>query len=419
MASNAPNYEINYNDKRFTQVESEKQAAMTENEKIYGGMINSATDYYNKQIDAAEKWGEKQAGLQQEQTDFAIEKIEQQKAQARTDYVKEQQGAYTDYKKQSNQYGVGAEQRAANGLENTGYSESAQVSMYNTYQNRVATARDVFMRANLNYDNMIKEAQLQNNAALAEIAFNTLQTTFELGLEGFKYKNDLIIQQADKKLAIDEMYYGRWQDVYNQMFEENKFAEEVRQYEQDFAQRQAEFKEKIRQFDVEIAQRQAEFEEQIRQFDEEIARLKANDAQENELEIQRLELQKKQVQQEQEQWEAEMAEEKRQFDATQSDSSSSGRSGGGKIDKDGSSGGSSGGSKLKDAIGAAVNKVKEVANNAKNYAIAVENIEELIRENAPKDVVSNSIAIALRDGQINQKQAQKLRDIYLPRGVQY
>ena len=99
---------------------------------------------------------------------------------------------------------------ASQGLNTSGYSESSKVSMYNQYQNRVSVARDVFSRAVLNYDNSIKEAQLANNARLAEIAYNALQTELELSLQGFQYKNTLLQtqlqqQQQVKKYIIRQM----------------------------------------------------------------------------------------------------------------------------------------------------------------------------------------------------------------------
>ena len=166
-----PNYDIDYNDKRFQTVETEKKAALNENNKIYDGMISNSDRYYQSQINAVKNYEKTQTKLQNEQTDFAIEKIEQEKAQAQKDYTKEQSGAYTDWQKQSNAYGVNAEKQAAAGMQNSGFAESSQVSMYNTYQNRVAMARDAYQRALLNYNNSITEARLQNNAALAKIAF--------------------------------------------------------------------------------------------------------------------------------------------------------------------------------------------------------------------------------------------------------
>lgn len=228
-------YEVNYDDERFKEVESDKNAAISETEKLYSGMIDESDQYYQAQIDASKEWEKKQTELQQEQTDFAIEKIEQQKEQSRKDYLKEQSGAYKDWQKQSNQYGVNAEQKAAMGMTNTGYSESSQVSMYNTYQNRVATARESYNNAVLNYNNAIKDARLQNNAALAEIAYQSLQKQLELSLQGFQYKNQLLLDKVTHKQKLDSEYYGRYQDVLNQINTENALSEEIRQFNESMA----------------------------------------------------------------------------------------------------------------------------------------------------------------------------------------
>lgn len=269
-------YSVNYNDERFAEVETQKQQALTESEKTYNDMINQSDGYFQSQIDASKQWAEQQQQIQQEQTDFTIEQIEQQKEQANKDYQKEQAGAYADWKKQSNQYSADAEQKAASGLTNTGFSESSQVSMYNTYQNRVATARESFNKAVLNFDNAMKEARLQNSSALAEIAYNALQKELELALQGFQYKNRLIADKASQKQQIESTYYGRWQDVLNQINTENALAEEVRQYNENL---------KLQQ--------------------EQLAYQKAQDERNYQLQLQQL------------------AEEKRQFDVSQSSSNSS------------------------------------------------------------------------------------------------
>lgn len=283
----ATNYNIDYEDERFQSVESDKQNALNEVNSTYDNMINQSDQYYQAQIDATNKYAEEQKQNQQANTDFLVEQINQQKGQAEKDYTKEQKGAYADWQKQSNVYGANAEQMAANGLANTGYSESSQVSMYNTYQNRVATARESFNKAILNYDNSIKEAQLANNSALAEIAYNALKTQLELSLQGFQYKNTLLQTQLEMKQQTEDRYYSRWQDVLNQMNTENQFAESVRQFEQNYQ--------------MQVKQ----FEENVRQFNEEIARLKKKDEQEYQMEIQRLEMARDEAIREANQWAAE------------------------------------------------------------------------------------------------------------------
>ncbi len=268
--TDTPAYDIDYNDPKFQQVAEDKKTALDDNDALYDGMVSGADEFYDKQIQAAEDWKNTQSNLLDEQTDFAIEKIEQQKGQAKSDYLKEQSGSYADWQKQSAQHGVNAEQRAASGMQGTGYSESSQVSMYNTYQNRMAMARESFSRAKLNYDNAIHEAMLQNSSEKAKIAYEALQAQLELALEGFQYKNTLLLDKANKKLEIENMYYNRWQDVLTQMNTEIDRAENIRQFN-------ANFNEQVKQFNATFTQQQAEFAEKIRQFDNEMARLLASD----------------------------------------------------------------------------------------------------------------------------------------------
>lgn len=228
-------YEINYDDQRFQDVEADKKTAVNELEKTYGEMIGQTDSFYQAQINAAKDWEKKQTEIQNQQTDFAIEKIEQQKEQAKKDYTKEQSGAYVDWQKQSNEYGANAEAEAMQGMQNTGYSESAQVSMYNTYQNRITAARESYNLAVQNYNNAITEARLQNNFALAEIAYNSLQQQLELSLQGFQYKNTLLLDKMGKKTDLENEYYARYQDVLSQINTENALAEQVRQYNEQMA----------------------------------------------------------------------------------------------------------------------------------------------------------------------------------------
>lgn len=272
----AVNYDVNYEDERFTNVESDKQEALTEVEQTYGNMIDQSDSFYQAQIDASKQWADKQSQLQQEQTDFTIEQIEQQKQQAEKDYTKEQSGAYVDWQKQSNQYGANAEKMASAGMTGTGYSESSQVSMYNTYQNRVTTARESFQRAILNYDNNIKEARLQNNSILAEIAFEAQNKQLELALSGFQYKNQLILDQANKKLEVENLYYQRWQDVLNQINTENALAEDVRQFDENIK-----FQTEQKELDRKFEEKQAEIERKFKADQAELDR--AYDSKQKEL----------------------------------------------------------------------------------------------------------------------------------------
>lgn len=257
-ATTTPNYEINYEDDRFAKVDADIQQQSSNLDQVYGGMIDNTDQFYNDLKQSTQDYADKQSQIQQEKTDFAIEQINQQKEQANKDYQKEQSGAYVDWQKQSNQYGAEAEKMAAAGLANTGYSESSQVSMYNTYQNRVATARESYQRAVLNYDNAIKDAQIQNNAALAEIAYNALQKQLELGLQGFQYKNQLILDLTGKKTELNNTKWNRYQDILNQINTENALAEDARQFNENLAFQETE-NEKDRTFKAQEAELDRKF----------------------------------------------------------------------------------------------------------------------------------------------------------------
>ena len=260
----ANDYAINYDDERFKAVEAEKQDRLNEVNQTYNNMVGQTDQFYQNQINAAKDYATTQQDLQNQQTELAVNEINQAKARAEKEYQKEQRGAYADWQKESNRYGVNAEQQAAQGLRNTGYSESSQVSMYNTYQNRVATAKDSYSQAVQNYDNSIAQARLANSSKLAEIAYNALQTELELSLNGFQYKNTLLLDQINKQQSINDTYYARWQNVLGQMNTENALAESIRQYNEKMAEEQ-------RQYNESMA-------ENIRQYNEKMAYQKERDA---------------------------------------------------------------------------------------------------------------------------------------------
>ena len=264
------NYSVNYNDKRFTQVKNDETQALNDVNNQYNNMINTAQDYYDKQIQSAEDYGKQQQELQQQRTDFTIDQINQQKQQAQKDYEREQKGAYVDWQQQSNQYGVNAEQMATQGLNNSGFSESSQVSMYNTYQNRLGSAREVYNKALLNYDNGIKDAQLQNSAKLAEIAYQSLQTSLSLALEGFQYKNSLLEKQMDAQQRISDTYYSRWRDVLSQINTENTLKEQARQHDDDMRYKNAQLAEQKRQANMDYSIKQQQLAENKRQFNQSV-----------------------------------------------------------------------------------------------------------------------------------------------------
>lgn len=244
-----PNYDI---DKEAVKagIDVDKEAELAKSAGVYDEMESSVKDAYDKQEAAIDNAQKEQTKVQNAMTDFAIDEIEQNKEYAKKDYLKEQSGAYKDWQKQSNAYGVNAEQQAAQGLKNTGFSESSQVAMYNQYQNRVATARESFVRAVQDYDNDMTQARLQNSSILAEIAVNALKEKAALAVQEVAQLQQIWGAKESARQTIEQNYYQRYLAELEQINKENQLAESVRQHEAQMAHAAAQLAEQRRQFDI-------------------------------------------------------------------------------------------------------------------------------------------------------------------------
>lgn len=207
------NTKIDTNDSRLTNIEAQRQQAINasngnynqlinESENTYNNLINNSNNAYNQMINNSQQYYDKinntleqgykkQEQARNAQTQATIDEINRQKGITERDYQKEQRGAYSDYKNQTNPYGVQAEELASNGLTRTGYAESTITNAYNTYQNRVATARTSLQDSLANYQAQITSARNSNNTALAELWSNVYTQIAQNALDGFKYRNTL------------------------------------------------------------------------------------------------------------------------------------------------------------------------------------------------------------------------------------
>lgn len=228
-------YNVNYNDDRFKQVENEKQSELNKYNQTYDNLINERNQFTNQQQDLVNQWENTQRQIANDNLNHQIDLYNQQKDKAERDYQKEAKASYIDYQKETDRYGVSRENVVQNGLSNSGYSESSKVDMYNTYQNRIATARESLNNIKLEFDNAIKEAQLQNNATLAENALTALQQKLSIALEGFGYKSEQENNRMNWNYNINNTYYDRYKNVESQINYENEQAEKIRQFNEQMA----------------------------------------------------------------------------------------------------------------------------------------------------------------------------------------
>lgn len=236
---------IDPNNERLLEVEAEGNATLSESNAAFDSAIKNNTTTQTELLDKIDANKAQTEAALKEQSDLAIQKIEQNKELAQKDYQKEQRGAYVDWKKQSDPYGVHAEQMAANGLTNTGYAESSQVAMYTAYQNRIATAREAYTRAVVSYDTAIAEAKATNSVALAEIASKALEQSLNIAVRFAMQNNSLLVQKATNAATIKHNNRADYMDVYKLLQDEEQhnetIAEQTRQFNESLKEEQRQF----------------------------------------------------------------------------------------------------------------------------------------------------------------------------------
>lgn len=238
---------VNPNDEKLLDVKADGQAALDELNAAYDSAITNNTTTQTELLNKIDANTAEQKAAQQAQSDLAIQKIEQNKEWAKSDYQKEQKGAYVDWQKQSDPYGVNAEQMAANGLTNSGYAESSQVAMYTAYQNRIATAREAYTRAVVSYDTAIAEAKATNSVALAEIASKALEQSLNIAVQFAMQNNSLLVEKAKQAATIKQNTLTNYMTVYGQLQDEAQHNESMAWEREKF---NASLAEEQRQFNI-------------------------------------------------------------------------------------------------------------------------------------------------------------------------
>lgn len=226
---------VNYEDERFKNLAVEKQTELDKYNQTYNDLISQREQLTQQQQNMVDEWKNTQTEIANNNLQHQVDLYNQQKEQANKDYQREASASYSDYLKEVDKYGVSRENVVANGLSNSGYAESSKVDMYNTYQNRLASARQSLNDIKLEFDNAIKEAQLSNNATLAELALRQMQQKLDIALEGFNYKDTATQNKLNWEYNINNNYYNRYQDVEDQINYENEQAEAIRQYNEQMA----------------------------------------------------------------------------------------------------------------------------------------------------------------------------------------
>lgn len=138
-----------------------------------------------------------------------LNRLEKQKNEQEKEATKEASGLYTNYKKQSQQFGANQEQLVAQGLGKSGYSESSKVNLYNQYQSNITEVMNKNNELKAEIDLQMNEAyqnadiqKAQNNLAMYQQKLQLLSQNYQLRYQ--KYRDAVADEQWEKSFALQQ-----------------------------------------------------------------------------------------------------------------------------------------------------------------------------------------------------------------------
>ena len=149
-------------------------------------------------------------GLQKQQA-----QVDKQKAEYEQEATKAGKQLYTDYRKASNPYGATAEQLASQGLNRSGYAESTQTQLYNTYQKNATTLMVETQRLKADADFQMNQAYMEADIQKAQNAIAIYQQKAQLALQEYEMKFSRDQWEWQKQQAEREWQYKAERDVVN------------------------------------------------------------------------------------------------------------------------------------------------------------------------------------------------------------
>ena len=155
---------------------------------------------------------EQQQTLQNEIIDKGLQKVqnegERQKAEYEREAEKTAKGLYTDYRKQANPYGATAETLASQGLNRSGYAESTQTQMFNSYQRNVTELVNTTRQLKADVDFQFSQALVDADIQKAQSALTLYQQKAQLALQEYdmKFNREQFNYQKERDRIQDEQW---------------------------------------------------------------------------------------------------------------------------------------------------------------------------------------------------------------------
>lgn len=172
--------------------------------------IENLTNRQNEMLDNSLQ---QQRDIINRQTDLNIAELQRNKEQIDKDTNKTNKALYAEYRKATNPYGVNAEGLASRGLGNSGYAETTQTNLYNTYQNNITDTLNNARTLKSDFDFQISKARETGDITLAQNALQIYNQKMQLLTQEYEMKNNRrqFLYQQDRDRVSD----NQWQQQYD------------------------------------------------------------------------------------------------------------------------------------------------------------------------------------------------------------
>lgn len=181
----------------------------------------------NQQNNLLNEQQKKQAELINQQTQIQTDELNREKEKIDKEVNKTTQGLYANWQKQSNQYGVQAEQLAQQGLLNSGYAETTKTALYNTYQRNVTDTLNNARDLKSDYDFKIAQARQQGSVQQAQAALDLYMQKAQLLTQNYELRQNR--EQYLYQQERDRISDNQWQKTFDEQIRQNEIENQWKQ----------------------------------------------------------------------------------------------------------------------------------------------------------------------------------------------
>lgn len=193
--------------------------------------IDSLMNQQNNLLNERQK---KQNELINQQTQIQTDELNREKEKIDKDVDKTNQSLYSNWQKQTNQYGVQAEQLAQQGLANSGYAETTKTALYNTYQKNVTDTLNNARDLKSDYDFKIAQARQQGSVQQAQAAVDLYAQRLQLLTQNYELRQNR--EQYLYQKERDKVSDNQWQKTFDEQVRQNEIENQWKQKNYDYQQ---------------------------------------------------------------------------------------------------------------------------------------------------------------------------------------